>query len=172
MATIDFLLSVELLDNLGVTVSMDTFHTVADTATLADLQTFINAYIPKLDAITDSQITAITPKLKMAIPGSAKATPAATAENERTGLFNFSQATVNYKNGIAVPAIKDSLITNGKIDLTAGAITDWVGVITVITAGVTTVSKFLYALQALLDALISFRKHRRAENRRSFVEVT
>jgi hypothetical protein len=168
MANIPALLSVELLDALGVTVSMDTFYEVPDTTTLADLNTYLAAYLPKLDAITDSKIVGATFKPRGTLPGGLKASPDEDAENERTGLFNFSQANVPYKNGIDIPAISDAVITNGKIDLTATAVTDWVSIITTTTQGLINVSKFLNALNALLDALISFRKHRKAESRRSF----
>ncbi len=171
MPNIPTLLSVELLDALGVTVSMDTFYEVPDTTTLADLNTYLAAYLPKLDAITDSKITAATFKPRGTLPGGLKASPDEDAENERTGLFNFSQSAVPYKNGIDVPGISDALIVNGKIDLTATAVTDWVSIITTTTQGLINVSKFLNALQTLLDALISFRKHRRAESRRSFEVV-
>jgi hypothetical protein len=167
MANVFSSLSVELLDNLGVTVSMDLFYQAPDTVTLADLNLYAAAVLPDLDAITDSQITKATYKVGLTLPGTLKASPAATAENERTGLFSMLQATVPYTDGVDVPAIADSLIANGKIDLTDAAITTWIGDLTTVVQSQTPISKFRYALTALKSALISFRKHRKAESRRS-----
>ena len=168
MANVVTLLSVEILDHLGVTVSHDIFIENADTLTLANLNTFAATYLNVLDPIIDGQITAATFKVKATLPTGIKTAPAATAEAERNGVFNFSQANVPYKNGIAVPTIADSVIVNGKIDLTNTSIQSWITVITVVSSGITVISKFLNALQNLVDAFISFRKHRRAELRRSF----
>lgn len=165
MATVYSLISVELLDKLGVTVSFDLFVSSPDTATLADLNLWAAAILPHIDALTDSQITKCTYKAGLTLPGGLKATPAATAENERTGLFSMQQATVQYTDGVDVPAIADSLIVNGKIDLTAGAVTTWITDLTTVTQSQTPISKFRYALTALKSALISFRKHRKAESR-------
>src|SRR5258708_32823818 len=147
MPNIPTLLSVELLDALGVTVSMDTFYEVPDNTTLADLNTYLAAYLPKLDAITDSKITAATFKPRGTLPGGLKASPDEDAENERTGLFNFSQSAVPYKNGIDVPGISDALIVNGKIDLTATAVSCWGSIIPTTTHGLVNSGQLLKALQ-------------------------
>src|SRR5260221_14447787 len=149
MPNIPTLLSVELLDALGVTVSMDTFYEVPDTTTLADLNTYLAAYLPKLDAITHSKITAATFKPRGTLPGGLKASPDEDAENERTGLFNFSQSAGPYKNGIDVPGISDALIVNGKIDLTATAGNYWVRIHQTTTQGLVKGGKFLQSLQTV-----------------------
>ncbi len=169
MANVIAIVSVEMLDSLGIQVSHDLFVECADTKTLADVNTFLAAYLPKLDAITDAQITGVKYKMVGTLPGGLKASPAAHSEVEKTGLFNFSQADSAYKFGIDVPAISDGVIVNGKVDLTNSDVSTFYGFITTVTQGFTIVSKFVKALGALLDVLISFRKHRKAETRRSFV---
>ena len=170
MATVTGLATTEILDALGVTVSMPLYIEFADTTTLATLATWEAAYLAALDAMTDGKITGFTFKLSPALPGGLKSSPAATAEAERNAVINFSQATVKYRDGVAVPAVADSLIVNGKLDLTAGAVTTFISFLTTVTNGVTVISKFLYALQGVIDAFVSFRKHRKAELRRSFEE--
>jgi len=168
MATVPGQLSVKIKDALGVETSMSTLHDVTTTDTVADLQTWAAAYLPKLDAITDGQITAATIAVTLTLPGSLKDAPAAHSEVEKTGLFNFGQTGLPYKYGIDVPAISDNVIVNGKIDLTNSDITDWISLLTTLTNGIQAISKAFVVLTGLLDALISFRKHRRAESRRSF----
>jgi hypothetical protein len=167
MATVTALATAEILDALGVTVSFPIYVEFADTTTLATLNTWAAAYLDALDPIIDGQITSFTLKPALTLPGGLKSAPVATAEAERNGVFNFSQATVKYRDGLAVPTIADAVIANGKIDLTLTAITTFISFITTVTNGVTITSKFLYALQGLVDAFISFRKHRKAELRRS-----
>lgn len=168
MANVTWLVSVEILDALGVTAPHNLYIQTADTQSPANMNTWAADYLAKLDAITDGQITSAKASLVMTLPSGIKTAPVVGSEVERTGLFNFSQSDSKYKQGIVVPAIAQSLLVNGKINLSASAVTAWTGVITAVTQGVTVVAKFINALQALLDALISFRKHRRAENRRSF----
>jgi hypothetical protein len=165
MANVFSSLSVELLDELGVTTSMDLFYQAVDTVTLADLNSFAAAVLPDLDAITGSQIMKATYKVGLTLPGSLKSSPAAGSKNEQTGLFQMAQATVPYTDGVDVPGLSDTLIANGKIDLTASAITDWISDLTTTIQSQIPISKFRYALTALRSALISFRKHRKAESR-------
>lgn len=172
MANIKALLSVQKIDALGVTVSDDMFVNIPEATTLTTLNTWAAATLPVLDAVTDSKITLATLKVVLTLPGGLKADPAATAEAERTGLFNFSQASVPYQNGVDISGIKASLIVDGKIDLSAGAVTDLVDAFTVAVNGVIPISKFLYTLTGLVDALVTFRKHRKAENRRSYEVAT
>lgn len=168
MASHPAIVSVGLLDALGVPVSFDLYVLVDDAVNVGTLVSWSDEFLPVLDAVTGSQITSITVKQDLPLPGSGiKTTPDAASENERTGLFNFSQATVKYKDGVDVPGLKESLIVDGKIDLTASAVTDWVAFVTTTADTIQPVSKFQYALVALKDALISFRKHRKAESRRS-----
>jgi hypothetical protein len=169
MATVQALVSTQVTDALGVTATVDQFVTFPDTLTAADLQTWSNAYILKLDPITDGQITLQKISLVMALPGSGiKTSPNATAEVERTGLLNMSQTGSRYKFGVDIPAIAEAVISNGKINLTNSDVQAFIGIMTTVTNSVTVVSKFLNALRGLVDALLTFRKHRKALNRRSF----
>lgn len=170
MATIPGRLSVKVLDALGVEASMTTWHDVTTTDTVADLNTWAAAYLPDLDAITDGQITSAELALSLTLPGGIKGAPVAHSEVEKGGLFNFAQTGLPFKYGVLVPAISDSVIVDGKIDLTNADVTTWISTLTTLTNGIQAISKAFVALGALLDALIAFRKHRRAENRRSFVE--
>jgi hypothetical protein len=160
-------LSYQITDALGVTATHLAYINAPTTVTLANLQTFANDYTPLLDAVTDGEITFIEVRVPLTITG-AKSAPVAGSEVERTGLFNFEQAGTRYKFGEDVPSIAAALITNGRIDLSNAAITNWVSFLEATTLGITFVSKFANALIALLDAVITFRKRRKLENKRSY----
>lgn len=168
MADVILLNSIQVQDYLGVPSSHDIFLKMPDTTTLAQVITKMQAYQTLFDAVTGGQQMANTVRVFVPFTGGLKASPVAGDETEKTGLFNFSQFGTRYKNGINVPAIRETLITSGKIDLSAGAITAWVTWLLDTATGYTVVTKLGAAILALLDALISFRKHRKAESRRSF----
>jgi|SRR5215471_3690055 len=164
-------LSIRLTDALGVTVSMPVYIALDPSKTLSAIEADLNSVIAAVEATTDSFIEGATLNVEVSIVRTGfKTSPNATAENERTGLFNFKQTGSPYKNGVDLPAIQDALITGGKIDLTAAAITALVNALTVPFTTFEVVSTAIRALTALTDALLTFRKHRKAESRRS-IEV-
>lgn len=166
MATVLATVSYKFKDALGVEASDD--HIVLkinDTATVADLQTVMDSLTPVVDAVTGAQIILLTLKLDMNISG-AKSTPDAGSEVERVGLINMSQAGVAWKYGIPIPSWKQTLITSGKMVLT-GATAALVSWLTTDHTGGTPVSKYGLVLEGALDYLLAFRKHRKAETRRS-----
>ena len=167
MANYLSILSTEVLDILGVSTSHAIFIDVPDATTVAQLVAYAQAYEAVLDPITDGQPTAghITVRFT---PSGVKSSPNASSEVEKTGLFNYAQAASQYSQGIDVPAIADATIVSGRIDLTNTDIVAWRDFVLATLTGVHAVSKFDNDLTALRDALITFRKHRRAENRRSF----
>lgn len=160
--------SLQLLDKLGVTVSTPIYIDIDDTKTVAALLGDAQALAGAVDAVTDSQITEVRVSIVGPLPGAGKSSPASTAENERTGLFNFSQTGSPYKYAVAIPAIKEAAIVNGKIDLSNTDVANLITVLTTAGTVITAVSTAIKTLVALIDALISFRKHRKAESRRSF----
>lgn len=159
--------SFRIQDKLGVITSMPIYLAIDDSKTIATAINEANILGQKVDAVTDGQIIDFSFTVDGVHVSGAKSAPVSTAEVERTGLFNFSQSTGPYRFGIDIPALAVSLITNGKIDLTASPVTAFVAAMIAAGTAVTPESTSLYTLAALLDALISFRKHRKAESRRS-----
>ena len=169
MATKNGIASYRMLDKLGVVVSMPVYVKIDDTKTIAQMLGDANLIGQQIDPISDSQILDYSIAVTGNAVSGAKSSPAATAENERTGLFNFSQATSPYRFGVDVPAIADTKISGGKINLADSDILAFIAALTAAGTALTPESTSLYTLSALLDALISFRKHRKAESRRSYV---
>lgn len=172
MANITGLLSFTIKDALGVETSLPLYIETSDANTLAHCIADATTSQDKLDATIDGQIIDCTLKFNVPLDvGVIKSAPVATAEVERNALANFSQVGFKYKQGFAIPTIADSLIVNGKVDLTPGnafmLLVGWL-----ISGGtyLKFTSKFINALVALLDVVISFRKHRKRETAVSFEE--
>jgi hypothetical protein len=172
MATLNGLLSCTIKDHLGVETSFPMYFTVADTTTLAQAITDTADYQAKLDATIDGQIIACELKLTVPLEVGIKTSPNTTAEVERNALANFSQATYKYKQGFAIPTIAEDLILNGKVNLDpALAFSIFINLLISGSTHLKYASKFLQALLALLDVVITFRKHRKRETAVSFEEA-
>jgi len=161
-------LSLQILDSLGVVASAPYYMEFSDADALSDINTALEAYVSAVDGVTAGQIVAASLVVSVPLPGGIKATPVAGSEVERGGLFNFSQENIKYKFGILIPAIKSTLIVNGKINLADALVTTFLNLQTAIGGFAVPVSTAANVFIALKDALVTFRKHRKAENRRSF----
>jgi hypothetical protein len=162
------LVSIQQEDYLGVSTSFDLPIKTADSNTIATLATQLQAFQAVYDPMTGAVIRKVTLKLNMPADSGNKTDPVAGCENEKTGLFNYSQTGSVYKYGIDVPGIDEALIVDGKINLTDAIVEAFDAWLKIAHSNVQAVSKYGLVLVALLDALLSFRKHRRAENRRSY----
>lgn len=167
MATIKGHLSFQILDGLGVVASTPQYFDIDDTKTLAQIITAAQDYITTMDAMTDGQILGVSLDAGVTLP-TVKSAPVAGAEVERGGLFNWGQANVKYRFGLLFPALSQSLIVNGKIDLGSAPVLALISNVTAIGGALDYISTGGNLLLGLTDALITFRKHRKAENRRSF----
>ncbi len=164
------MLSVQLTDDSGVTASHNIFLYVDDDAqAISTIVTTVQSYLAVLDAVTDAKITGAGFTLNVDLPAGLKATAVADSNVEETFLANFSQEGFVYKYGIDVPAASQAMITNGKIDLSNIDFAAWRTWIVSIHGHWQVLSKFLNAITGLLDVLITFRKHRKAQTRRSIV---
>lgn len=170
MATELCLYSTQIEDYLGVSTTHDIFLNVADTVTLATIVSTMQGYQALLDDMTGGAQRKATLRMNIPVAGGNRTVPEDGDETEMTGLFNFSQVGSTYKNGIDVPALNGLLVVNGRIDLTNAAVGSWVTWLTSAHTNITPTSKFQLDFVGLLDALISFRKHRKSQTRRS-IEV-
>lgn len=161
--------SFTVLDDKGVKATSTYFVAYdAATETAGALAGNIAALGGLLDAITGGQITDCRIIIDVAPDPSWKSAPIADTNVEVGGLFTFKQANSKYVDSQIVPALKASLITGGKINLTTGGPVDlWIKALTQGTGigGSNTVfanSKFLNVLNAFLHCDLSVRKHRRS----------
>jgi hypothetical protein len=168
MANINSLVSLHIVDELGVKSTMPIWLVGADTQTLAQLVTAAQNIATDTDAIIGGQVFKITGAVSVPLPSGIKSTPAANSRVEQTGLFNFSQSGSPYKYGVDVPSIKDSVLAGGRINLADTAVTTWVGLLTAAIGAFTPESTALRAIVGLVDALLTFRKHRKQLDRVSY----
>jgi len=169
MANLFLLVSTKLKDALGVTTSFQDYFLVPEATTLTNLNTWLATYAADLDAVTDSVIMETTFNIVGTLPEGIKVAANATAENERTALFNFQLTDLTYKDGVDTPAIAVAKIVDGKVDVTDTDIVAWAEFHNTTTDGLIPVNTSQVALSTWVDVLLSFRKHRKAESRRSLV---
>jgi len=162
-------ISVQLLDALGTVTATPIYMEADDSKTIIQALTEAATLLSSVDAISDSQVVGAEMRFKIPLGGGLKDAPISTAENERTVLFNFAQAGVPYKFAVDIPAFREDYIVDGRPDLTVTQVGDFVDLLTNAGTVFTYVSTALAALSALVDALLSFRKHRKALSRRSTV---
>jgi hypothetical protein len=159
MATIQGLVSVRFIDAYGITGSTDYFITADDTKTIAQLMTDVGTLASNTEALSQAneyrtQVTLIQDPGTSPVPGAG--------DIEKGGLFNFSNTTDDYKTGYLIPDINPAVLNSaGLIDLTNADVTTWITYLTTAHTVITVVTKGVRALSGLVDALISFRKHRK-----------
>jgi hypothetical protein len=163
MATYSFILSATLKDEMGTTATFPLYVNVPDTVTVANLHTYMQDFLAVLDPITDAQIIKFEWRSNMPFSG-AKNAPVAGGRVEQTGLFNFEDSVTAFKAPYDIPAIANSTLTAGVkkvIDLTNVGITAWMAFMEAATLTIVPTNKFIGVLVALLDAAVTFRKHRK-----------
>lgn len=145
----------------------------AATETVGALLGNIAALGGLLDAITDGQIIDARVIIDLAPDPSWKSAPVSNSNVERTGLFDLNQNNSKYVSPVDVPSIARSKSPKDRITLTDTDIAAFITNLTQATGigGSNTVfnnSKFSNATRSLRDALVTFRKHKRALDRVSF----
>jgi len=159
--------SVTVEDTYGIPAQTQMTITVADTTTVAQLATWASDLQGLIGDgnLSQGKTTKTEVRLVFGV-GTDTTTPA--GDVEKGGLFNFGNATDSFLQGILVPDINPSVLNaNGLIDLSNTTVTDFITFITTVTTGITVVTKGLRALASLVDALITFRKHRKPLTRKT-----
>ena len=171
MATKQILLSYHLVDELNVEAVANIYATVADTATVAQIDTDYTTLGTAIDLVTGAYISKGKWSLIMANQG-VKGAAAAASRVEQTGVFDFRNAVTTKLQGIAIPALLNSLLTGGRINESATAVSGFsalLGTGTTLVAIVPTNASF-QTLTTRADSFVSFRK-RRKQLFRSSVEL-
>lgn len=168
LATVNTLVSIHVVDELGVKATMPIWLSGADTQTLAQLVTAAQSIATDTDAIIGGQIIKVTAAVSVPVPSGAKALPAAGSRVEQTALFNFSQTGSPYKYGVDVPSVKDAALTGGRVNLANTDVLAWITLITGAIGAFTPESTAFRAIVGLVDALLTFRKHRKQLDRVSY----
>lgn len=84
--------------------------------TVAEIQAYVTAIAPEIDALTESKITEATVTLSMTLPGGLKAGPDDGAFNERGGLITFD-TTGPHSDSVRIPAMKRTIMPGDSFNL-------------------------------------------------------
>ncbi len=162
--------SFTIQDELGIKASARIPVLFDNTKTLAQLATGLIAYGDVVDAAVGGAIIEARIETFLAPSVDWKASPVAGSRVEQTGLFNFKPTGVTHRFGIDLPSIADSVLSAGRILLGSGAAQDFIDLVLagVSADGVESANPAGQVLAVFTDALVSFRKHRRALDRRTF----
>jgi len=165
MAQIPGVVSVHIVDSYGIPGQAPILVECDDTKTLAQLTSDIQDYVTIVQGLTQGVPVEGTITLRF---GTALDPSTAAGDIEKGALFNFNNATDTYATGLLIPDVNPAILTSqGLIDLSNSAVTDFITFVTTAHTVITIVTKGLRALTALRDALITFRKHRKPLTRRT-----
>ena len=112
----DSLLSVSVLGD-ALSKKKDNLVFLPSTLTLANVQTYLTAFAPLLDAITDGQIVGASIAFGLTLPGGLKSGPVADSDARMAWRASFGNAS-RFKWGNYVPAIAASKRAGGIVDPT------------------------------------------------------
>lgn len=113
----------------------------------------------KLDAITDAKIVSGSVKIPLGRDASWKASPVTDARLVNSGVFNFTNDTTFKKDGFAIPAIANAVVTAGKIVLTNTAVAAFITELIGGFASGNFSNGASQGLVALADAFLTARRH-------------
>ncbi len=164
------LYSFVIKDSAGVTATVVVF--TAYDATTETVSALFGNYVALggvIDTLTDGQILEGRIIIPVFPDPSWKAAPVADSNVEKTALFNFRPDGTKYRTGIDIPAAAGAILdAKQRIILTSTPVVNLISNITGSIGGSSTVfaqSKASQALKVLVDAVTTFRKHRRSLDR-------
>jgi hypothetical protein len=103
----DVLLSVKETDFNGKSKTSLVYF--APATTLASVTTFAQAFAPLVEAVSESQVTALTVSLPIALPGGLKGAPGAGVRINAGGRFSFDTPG-RYNFGLWIGAMKAAFV--------------------------------------------------------------
>jgi len=142
-------LSISLLDDRGKYRAVNYY--VASAATLAQVQTWLDAHINLLEACVGGKIASITLQFAMAITDPDTATPVIDCPTDQGALAGFTATGTGYKHSIYLPTFRKTLITAGEV-VDAGAFAAWYADILAGGTGVVVTDKSARALSGFLSS--------------------
>jgi hypothetical protein len=150
------LLTFSILDERGTRGQVNIF--VPTGLTLAQYEAFVTAAAPDVDAMTGGKVMSAALTLDIALPAGLKANPIADQFMEQGVNFPFSCNGTGYRHTVRVPAFRDTLITDGAVDVAAQSVIDWIATLTAGDAVVLPCDKYGNDIETDLGPYIAFRK--------------
>lgn len=123
----------------------------------ADIQTFLTAYAPLLDAVVDGKILSAVYQKPLTLPGGLKAGAVALSEVQKGANFSFINAS-RYKYGVWVPVWTPSLFTGDVVNMSGAGVAAFRDAYVIGLAGIQPTNGFGFDLTTISHATKSFRK--------------
>lgn len=114
MANIDCTIEYQIQDDNGLVNPATAYALIADSKTLAQIQTELNVMTPLLAACIDGKTKKVNVTLHMAVVG-GNANPVAESNNQEGGNLTFDVTGIKYPFTYHIPNFKDSLAIQGQI---------------------------------------------------------
>lgn len=146
-----------IIDGMVIPATALSYLALPDTATLAQMQSALGVWAAAVDGCTDGAFTQVFATLAPSLPGGLKAPTGATWSASRvaqTGVITFSATGTTRRYSQAIPALSNSVITAGQVDMAASAIAALIALLLNPTGFFTNPQQ--ESLVAALDALLSF----------------
>jgi len=120
------LLGIQLTDSGGKVRNV--VYPVPDTYTPANMQTFLDTHLDKLDNVLGAKITSAFVTLALSLAGASnlKGTAGDDYPVKVGGLLGFSCTGTPYRTSIYVPTVDRSLIDNSDVIADAGAMATYI----------------------------------------------
>ena len=165
MATVQGIISTHIQDQYGITATAPVFVTIDTTKTIDQLITDATTYESDVQALSQGTVV----KTTVLIDAHVVLAPSLGAGDiEKGALFNFTNATDPYVQGYLIPDVNPAILNaQGLINLTNTSVTNFITFMTTAHTVITVVTKGVRALNALKDALLAFRKHRKPLSRKT-----
>lgn len=158
------LFSYSLIDEAGVRGTVPIFVDHATSLTQANLAAQAVVIGSMIDAITGAKIERVKVSFDVALDGGWKASAVSGIDMEQGLLMSWNIGTGPYQDAIAIGALRDTLIVDGRPVLTAaGAIDNFRQAVESQTGltGIEIKTKLLDTLGTLVSAAVSFRNKRK-----------
>jgi hypothetical protein len=164
MANVTAQFSATVIDEAGIKANANAHLLIADTSTVAQLDTALNAWISALDLITGGQIIRSDASVRPALPGGIKSSPVVGSEVQEVATFDFTQTGLIYHYGNVVPSFLETAETaDHKPDLANTDVMAYYTLLLGAVLGGTYTGPGNDALAALSYAFLATRKHRKQE---------
>jgi len=159
LAQIPAIFSATVVDGYGIPGQILVNVEVDNTKTVAQLSSDLVSWASDMAPLTQGIITKVTFKM---VNETGVDPSTAVGDIEKSGLFNFANATDPYAYGVLIPDVNPTILNAaGTIDLTNADVTAFITLLTTAGTVITAVTKGVRTLTGLIDALIAFRKHRK-----------
>lgn len=149
-------ISIALTDAKGTTRRTHVY--AATGGTLIQIQGFVDANVPLLDAITEAQVTDISFTRTLVIPGGLKGAAVADCDAEEGANMLFDVAATPYNHSIRIPAILQTLLTGYEVSIVDLDVVAWATSLVNGTAGVVPSDRYGGDILGLLSGSKSFRR--------------